>query len=124
MRKVEHIRRKIVQSILLQLLTFHEDHEGLLHNVEGGDQDDDGEDERADRVGDLVLRLEVDDQRRHEDARALHEVAHHVDEGRRHVDVVPAVGVAVGVAGPAPAVAVTVRLVQRTTHTVKKYVGR
>ena len=101
-------------------LTFHENHECLLHHAERGDQDDYGEDEGADRVGDLVLGLEVDDQRRHEHSRALHKVAQDMDEGRGHVDVGPApVGVAVGVTRPA-SMAVTVGLMQSAAHAKKE----
>ena len=39
--------------------TFHEDHEEVSDDEDGREEHEDGEDERADRVCDLVLRLQT-----------------------------------------------------------------
>lgn len=51
--------------------TLHQHHQNIFDDGEGGAQDQDGEEEGADRVSDLVLRLEEDDERTDEDADAL-----------------------------------------------------
>ena len=88
-----------VHALHSYVRTFHEHHSDLFHELESGDDDDDGEDEGDDGVNEIPLGVEVEDHGGDEDAHAHDEVADHVPEGGADVHVAPtgAVGVRVAV---------------------------
>ena len=83
-----------VEERLLHLLhvdalgdALHQYVEHIANDGKGGEEDNDREDEGADRVDDVVLGKEVDDQRGDQHTQTLEEVAQNVHKGGPHVDV-------------------------------------
>ena len=74
---------------------LHEDAHRVAHHVDGGAEDDEGEDDGADGVCHLQAGVDVDEDGGDEDADRLDEVAEDVDHGRADVEVLRGRGVLV-----------------------------
>lgn len=69
------------------MLTFHENVGDILDDVVGGEQDENGEEKRADRIDPLQVRVEVDHESGYHYAQTLYEVADHMDERSSYIQI-------------------------------------